>query len=179
MKVFISLIMALFLWQSFAFAQNGPREFSEYEIKAAFLFKFIKFVEWPESSFSSDTEPIIIGVVGKDPFGRNLDDTISGKTVKNRPIVIKRFKRYENIGRCHVLFISSSEKKRFFLILKQLMRRPVLTVSDTRNFARNGGMINLFTRNRKIRFQINLTSVETSGLKISSRLLRLADIIKE
>jgi len=175
---FMSLTLTLLLLFSTADGQNR-REFSEYEVKAAFLFSFIKFVDWPSNAFDDADEPLIIGIVGKDPFGSTLDAIVAGKTIKNRRLTIRRFRDASRIGRCHVLFVGSSARTSTARILRSIRNRHILTVGDAKHFARQGGMINFFTRNRRVRFQINLSAVEKSGLKISSRLLRLADIIKE
>lgn len=172
-------VVAVLLCHTTLLGQNNHREFSEYEIKAAFLIKFIKFVDWPESTFADAQDPIVIGVVGKDPFGRHLQDLVEGKTIKSRPVRIRHFRDYLSISECQVLFVSRSEKESMNLVLQRIADRHVLTIGDSKNFARKGGIINMYNRNRKVRFQINLSAAEKAGLKISSRLLRLADIIKE
>ncbi|HEY7544552.1 MAG TPA: YfiR family protein [Blastocatellia bacterium] len=152
-------------------AQSSP---SEYEVKAAFLFNFAKFVEWPEDAFSDSSSPIIICIVGHDPFNGVLDQTIGGKTVNSRPLVIKRLAYGQDARGCHIIFVCSSEKKRMAQILASFSGTSALTVSDMDDFAQAGGMINFVLENSKVRFQINSTAAARARLRISSKLLTLA-----
>jgi hypothetical protein len=147
---------------------------TEYQIKAAFLFNFAKFVEWPPAAFAEATSPMVIGVLGENPFRDDLERTIQGKTINNRPLVIKEFRSPAEATNCHVLFISTSEKQRLPEILKSLHGTSVLTVGETDRFIETGGMINFVAEGNKIRFQINEVAAESAGLKISSKLLSLA-----
>ncbi len=152
--------------------------FSEYRVKAAFLFNFAKFVDWPEDAFSAPDAPIIFGILGDDPFGEALD-IIKGKTINGRKVVTNRFKDANEIKTCHVLFIGSSEKKNAPSILRTLKPLRILLVGDMENFARQGGVINFIIVNNKVGFEINVDAAKRSGLKISSKLLSLAKIIHE
>ena len=152
---------------------------SEYQLKAVFLYNFAKFVEWPAESFADDQSPIILGILGEDPFGDTIDQIIKGKTIKDRELTIKRFEKIEKLEACHILFISSSEEKRLEEILETLRDSSVLTVGEMKQFARSGGMINFTVRESKIRFEINVDAAERAKLKISSKLLKLAKIIKD
>jgi len=149
----------------------------EYEVKAAFLFNFAQYVEWPPESFSTPATPIIIGVLGDDPFGRVLDQTVRGETVKSRPIAIHRSRQIENLRHCHLLFISKSERGRLTPIFAKLAGTHCLTVGETDRFAHNGGIINFRLQGANVRFEINLNAARRSGLMISSKLLRLAILI--
>lgn len=153
------------------------RGVTEYQIKAAFLYKFAKFVEWPNDVAPDSTQPFILGVLGKDPFGRVLDRTVADETVKGRRIVVRRFKTPEDLSFCHILFISSSEKKRLSEIIARLKHSSILTVGEMNGFIQAGGMIALFTRDNKVRFAINVEAAEQANLRLSSRLLRLARIV--
>ncbi|MBI3881774.1 MAG: YfiR family protein [Verrucomicrobia bacterium] len=153
-------------------AQNSQP--SEYQIKAAFLFNFVKFTEWPPKAFADATAPIVIGILGDNPFGDDLKQTIGDKTLNNRPLVIKEFRSLTEAVNCQVLFVSSSEQNRLTEILKSLQGSSVLTVGEMDHFTETGGMINFVTREKKIRFQINNTEASKAGLKISSKLLSLA-----
>lgn len=147
----------------------------EYEVKAAFLFNFTKFVEWPPRAFSSGSSPIVIGVLGENPFGDVLETTVKDQELYGRPITVKFFNSGEDLKSCHLLFISGSERRAAPDILKQLRQSSVLTVSDMDDFIENGGMIRFIKKENKIRFQINEAAVKGEGnLKISSRLLSLA-----
>jgi hypothetical protein len=147
----------------------------EYQVKAAFLFNFARFTEWPPASFSSPGAPFVLGVLGEDPFGDNLEQTVSGKSVHSRPLLVKRAATLQELGDCHILFVAGSEKRRLPEILEALKSRAVLTVSDVDDFVRSGGMIRLLPKGDTIRFEINARSAQEVGLKISSKLLRLAE----
>ena len=119
----------------------------------------------------------MIGVLGKDPFGPILDRTVQGKTVKGRPIVVKRWKQASEIQSCQVLFICSSEKSRLKDLLSKLKGAQVLTVSEMKGFTESGGQVGFFTEKNRIRFEINQTATEEVRLKVSSQLLKLARIV--
>ena len=157
-----------------ALAQGGSApKFSEYEVKAAYLFSFMQFVEWPASASTNADAPILIGVLGEDPFGSSLDETIKGETIDGRPLAIKRKRQIADLKDCHLVFVSRSEKARLREILGALQGCSALTVSDVEQFCRNGGMIGLINERGRIRFEINQQAAERSNLKISSELLRL------
>jgi len=147
---------------------------TEYQIKAAFLFNFAKFVNWPPAAFAQPTSPIVFGILGDNPFHDELARTVQNKSVDDRPLVVREFQSAAQAANCHILFISSSEKKRLPEILKGLDGRSVLTVSETEKFTEAGGMINFVLQGSKIRLQINNDAATKAGLKISSKLLSLA-----
>ena len=155
-----------------ASAQTAP--VPEYQAKAEFLFNSAQFVSWP-SSQASDT-PLVIGILGDDPFGSYLDETVRGEKVNNRSLIIQRFRRGSQPPNCQMLFISQSERDRAAQIVSNLKGSSVLTVSDIEGFAELGGMIELFTEKGKIRMRINLGAVRAANLKISSKLLRVAKV---
>ncbi len=160
----------------------GKKAFSEqsvppeYIVKAAFLYNFAKFVEWPANVFPDDGSPFVLCVLGEDPFGSALD-SIKRKTVGARKLMIKRYEKAKDFKKCHMLFISRSKKNDLDKIFAQLEDLSVLTVSDIEGFALKGGIIGLFTADNKIRFEINVDRVKRSGLQISSKLLKLAKIV--
>ena len=147
----------------------------EYQIKAVFLFNFTQFVEWPASAFSSAQAPMVIGILGKDPFGSYLTEIVSGEQVNGRPLIIQHFNNTEEIKSCHILFINLEQANLQDELLK-LKGKNILTVSDSPNFLLQGGMIRFFTKNNKMQFQINLDATKEANLVISSKLLRLAEI---
>jgi hypothetical protein len=147
---------------------------TEYQIKAAFIFNFAKFVEWPPAAFAGAASPIVIGILGENPFHDDLERTIRNKTVDGHPLVIKELRSPAEATNCHILFISTSEKKRLPDILKGLKGNCVLTVGEMDHFTENGGMINIVLKEKKIRFQINNDEATKAGLKISSKLMSLA-----
>jgi hypothetical protein len=152
---------------------------TEYEVKAAFIYNFAKYVRWPEASTSETTKPFVIGVIGRDPFGQALDDAIRGQSLQGRAVSVKRFGTVEEVADCDILFISSSEKNNLPRILEVLHRAPVLTIGDMDRFAERGGMINLTTEEARVRFEINVEAAERAGLKPGSQLLRLARIVSD
>lgn len=152
----------------------APRE---YQIKAVFLFNFAQFVEWPPQAFPDAQTPLVIGVLGRDPFGAYLDETVRGETVNNRSLVVQRYGRVEDINTCHILFISRSEGDRLEQILARLRGRSILTVADAEGVAVPGVMIRLVTVENKIRLRINLEVAQAADLRISSKLLRPAEIV--
>lgn len=152
----------------------GQEPAPEYQIKAAFLFNFAKFVDWPPGAFSNDDSPIVIGVLGKNVFGHYLDDTIRNKTVNNRKFEFKELTSANEATNCQILFISPSEKDNLAAIVNGLHNASVLTVSETDQFIKAGGMINFLIEDNKVRFQISDKAARKAGLRISSKLLSLA-----
>jgi hypothetical protein len=143
----------------------------EYEVKAAFLFNFAKFIEWPPAKESQD---FVIGVLGEDPFGETLDRILRGKNLGDRKIVLRRGTTLEEIGDVRVLFISNSEKTRLPQILKRLQDSPTLTVGESDDFVGRGGMVGFRVKDDVVRFDVNLEPVGRAGLKMSSQLIRVA-----
>jgi uncharacterized protein DUF4154 len=150
---------------------------SEYEVKAALLFNFAKFVAWPAESFASTDAPFAIGVVGSDPFGPSLERMLAGKTIGGRAIVIRRWRNARDRGACQLLFVSASEQDHLQEVLDGLREEPVLTVGDMPRFAAKGGIIGLTLSDNRIRFEINESRADALHLAISSRLLSLARVV--
>jgi hypothetical protein len=150
---------------------------TEYQLKAVFLFNFAQFIEWPPATFPDPKAPLVIGVLGDDPFGASLDETVRDEMIGQRKLVVERYRRVEEITRCHILFISQSEAGRLKPILAQLRGRNTLTVCDTPGYALRGVMIRFVTDKNKIRLRINLEAAKAAGLVISSKLLRPAEIV--
>lgn len=158
---------------SVAAAQTVSRE---YQLKAVFLYNFTQFTQWPANAFSGTNSPVVIGVLGKDPFGNILDETVRGETMHGRPLVVQRYNHAEDIKECHVLFVSASEGN-LAPVFNGMQNRPVLTVGETDNFVLSGGIIRFAIVDNKIRLRINLDAAKRANLTISSKLLRLADIV--
>lgn len=150
----------------------------EYQLKAVFLFHFAQFVEWPPEAFPEAQTPLVIGVLGEDPFGAYLDETVRSETVNNRSLVVHRYHQVEEIETCHVLFISRSEADRLEQILASLKGRHILIVGDADGFIRRGGMIRFILDENKIRLRINLAAAKDANLVMSSKLLRPAEIVE-
>lgn len=162
-------------WPSYGEIKSSQQTPSEYEMKAIYLFNFLRFASWPETIFDKPQSPLVIGIYGKDPFGSLLDNIICKKNIRKHPVEIKRMKYLKDIKSCHLLFISSSERKRLSLILKKVEKSCILTVSDIENFREQGGMIGFIVKKDKLRFEINYDAVNKSEIKLSSKLLSLAE----
>lgn len=147
--------------------------FSEYDVKAAFLYNFGKFIQWPADSFASTNAPFVIGVYGESPFGNDLADVVHGRVINGHPVVTRQLSSSE-LKNCQILFICRSEQKNIAEILGKLAGSDVLTVTDDLDPFQSGVMINFTVDNDRIRFEINNTAAEKAGLKISSKLLILA-----
>lgn len=148
----------------------------EYLIKAAILYNFAKFAEWPAAAFSDDSAPLRICVIGDDPFGPALD-SLDGKTVRNRPLITGPIAKVEEAAACHILFVSASEKDRMVAILDRVGALPILTVADMGHFASSGGIVALKKDEDRSRLEINIGAAVKAHLKLSSKLLRLADTV--
>ena len=159
-------------------AQTAQREASEYQVKAAFLYNFAKFVEWPDTAFTNPEAPMAFCVIGADPFGPSLDD-LQGKRVKNRPVSIQRIDAPADAQRCHVLFISSADNHRMAEITAAVKGSPVLVVGDAERFARRGGTIGFLAERNRVAFEINAGAAKGAGLTVSSQLLKLARTVIE
>jgi hypothetical protein len=147
---------------------------SEYDVKAAFLFHFAQFVEWPAETFKNADAPLTFCTIGEDPFRGRLDESVKGKFIGKRALVVRHMKEREQIGSCQVLFLSAAEKKKQAEYLSSANGHAVLTVGETENFTRQGGIIGFFLENNKVRFEINVETASKARLEISSRLLLLA-----
>jgi hypothetical protein len=156
-------------------AQGPPR--SEFEIKAAYLYTFGRFVEWPQRP-PRDDAGFTICVLGTDPFGAALDATLADGVMHGRKVVARRIATPQDAHACHILFISASEERRLTAIVQSLNQSDVLTVSDIPQFAARGGMIQFVTAGSRVRFEINLPSARGAGLTMSSELLRVASAVR-
>ncbi len=156
-------------------ATPSPRE---YDVKAAFLFNFASFTDWPAAAFSTPGSPFVIGIIGDDPFGPILDEIVAGEAVKGHPLIVRRLtsRQVNETVNCHILFIAQSEARRLRPILLQVRGKPVFTISDIPNFIDAGGIV-AFTTDGSVRLTINPTAASHANLAISSKLLRLAQVV--
>ena len=152
---------------------------TEYQVKAAFLYNFARFVEWPPRAFSSATAPLGVCVLGEDPFGDALDRAVLGKSLSDRTLMVRRGKKLQELGGCEILFISASERGRLPEIFDDLRTAPVLTVGESENFAARGGGVQFTLEDNHVHFIINVDATERAGLKLSSKLLSLAHVVHE
>lgn len=149
----------------------------EYKIKAAFLYNFAKFVEWPNLKDLDPSLPFIVGVLGDDPFGPELE-AIRKKNIRGRRILIKHFETIDDVFACHILFISFKDSNLVKEALKKIREKQILTIGETEGFAKSGGTIGFVEKQNKIHFEINRKSAASVGLSISSKLLKLAIIVE-
>jgi hypothetical protein len=153
--------------------------YTEYQVKAAFLFNFAKFVDWPAEAFADADAPITIGIFGEDPFGATLEQIVAGQNVRGRPLALVHYRRVRDIGNCQILFVSATEERAAPQVLDKVRDASVLTVSEVDNFARDGGIVNFVLRENRVRFEINVDAAERARLRISSKLLKLADVVRD
>jgi hypothetical protein len=153
------------------------RDSLEYPVKASLLLNFAKFTQWPEGSPQAAAASVAICVLGPDPFGGVLDATVEGRTVGGRPIEVKRYRQVDGIETCHVLFVASPDERRMAEVFARVGDAPVLTVGEAGNFAEQGGVIRLSVEENRARFSVNLAPTEASRLKLSSKLLNVAQAV--
>lgn len=152
----------------------GEKVSPEYQLKAAFLFHFAQFVEWPAEAFKDASSPMTYCTVGADPFGGALDDSLRDKKIGEHEIRVRHLKTFDGIQDCQVLFIGATETRRAPSVLEKVKGSAILTVGESQSFAEDGGMIEFCLEGNKIRFEINLAAVNAARLKMSARLLTLA-----
>lgn len=152
---------------------------TEYQVKAAYLDNFGRFVGWPASVKAAGENSFEICVLGRDPFGQVLDGTLAGEVIDGKETVARRISKPQDALSCRILFVSSSEAGQLKEILAALGTRGVLTVSDMPQFTRNGGMVQFVLDGNRVRFEVNLTIAERAGLTLSSQLLRLATNVRK
>jgi len=167
-------IVGFLICTTFSYAQKTATR--EYQVKAAFIFNFTQFVEWPAAAFASDQAPLVIGILGENPFGSYLEETVFGEKVNGHPLVVQYYKSVEEIKVCHILFVSLTDPQKQRQVISGLKGRSILTVSDAAGFLQEGGIIRLFTKDGKIQLQINLEASKEPNVAISSKLLKLAEI---
>jgi len=147
----------------------------EYQIKAVFLYNFAQFTQWPESAFAGEKSPIIIGIVGSDPFGQTLAETVRDESIQGHPLMIEHYARAADIKTCHILFISQPEIRHCDEILNAVKGKPVLTVADSDSAASAAVMIRFAVENNKVHFRVNSGAARAAKLDLSSKLLRVAE----
>ena len=158
---------------------QGQTSMTEYQVKAQFLLNFIMYVDWPEHVPSGGEAPIVIGILGQDNVGGDLQRVAEGKSINGRMIVIKQISDNEDLSGCSILFVSASESPRLDAILGKTKGRPILTVGEDDSFLDKGGIINFDLKDGKVHLEINLQAARQVSLEISSKLLSVADQVKE
>jgi hypothetical protein len=151
----------------------------EYQLKAAFLFNFAKFIDWPSTSFPNPQSPFVLCILGTDPFGHVIDEVLKGKTIANRPVAVERIKTMAQVRQCHMVFVSQSESFHLADIVQAMHGACVLLVGEVDGFAEAGGTIQFALEDNHVRFLINPDAATRAGLKVSSKLLSLARVIHD
>lgn len=151
----------------------------EYKVKAAFLFNFARYTEWPDGSFEKADSPLVVAVLGEDPFGAILDATLDGKSLSGHPLQVRRHRHLKDLKDCHVLFVGRSEARSVKQILARLAGKHVFSVSDIPGFAVRGGTARFRIQRGKVAFEINTDAAARERLSISSQLLKLATLVKD
>jgi hypothetical protein len=164
---------------SIPLAQLHAQPSRENQIKAVFLFNLAQFTEWPTNAFGGPNEPIVIGVLGSNPFGDFLENTVHNESIRGRHLVVHPYKTVEEIQTCHILYIGQSEALGLQRIVTKLKGKPMLTVSDIPDAAEQGVAVGFVTEHNRIKLQINLAAIKSASLTVSSKLLRLAQIVKD
>jgi hypothetical protein len=161
----------------FGAAAYGAEPLAEYRVKAVFLFNFAQFVEWPQQTFRAPEAPFVIGILGNDPFGSELDTVVKGETVGQRRLQVERYRNVSELQDCNILYIARNEIEHLPQILAAVRGRSILTVSDADDADQSGVMIRLLTQRNHIRMQIDVGAAKRDNLTISSKLLRPAEIV--
>jgi hypothetical protein len=174
MRILLVMIVLTLCYPCSGWTESN--QLNEYEVKTAYLYNFVKYVDWPAAAFSRENTPLTICIVGKSPMNEVIE-SLSGKTVKNRKLVIRQFSRIEDLSECHMLFVNTTVKTPLSQIIASASARSILTVSDSKGFAAAGGIIEFIPVGGKIKFEINNRAALLVNLQISSHLLRLATTI--
>lgn len=177
------MIVLFVAWSPGGMPQRGSAEESgraEYTVKAAVLLNFARFTEWPENAFSSPAASLVVGVLGRDSFGTELEQLMAGQSVKNRRIEVRRLSADAELDQCHVLFVAAGERRRYREILARVGQQSILTVGETDDFPEAGGVLHLFVKreNNTVKFNVNLDAAKPARLKFSASLLKLADKVR-
>jgi YfiR/HmsC-like len=151
---------------------------TDYDVKAAYLYNFGHFVDWPPNAAMTKNDSFMVCVLGQDPFGPVLDATLAGESIAGKRVTAKRISTPQESANCQILFLSSAEDAQLHKIIEALNEQPVLTVSDMPQFSQRGGMIQFVLEGKKVRFEVNLTAAQRAGLTLSSELLKVATTVR-
>jgi hypothetical protein len=171
--------LALALAVAMIFQASARAQADEYHVKAAFLLNFAKFVEWPTQTFRTPSDPIVICVLGQNPFGNALEETISGKSVGGRTLSVREISGTQHPWSCQILFVNSSALNQFRSVIGHIKGAGVLSVGEAEGFTADGGVINLRVEHGSVRLEINVAAAEYTNIHISSKLLSLAEIVRK
>jgi len=174
-KFVFAAVAAVLLFRADAARAEPSRE---YAVKAAFIYNFAQFTQWPADAFASPDSAFVIGVIGGDPFDGALEKAVAGKTIAGHPMVVKPVDNVADVGACALVFVPASQEARVSEVLGAVGDKPILTVGETDNFPWAGGVIRFVTEDNKVRFEINSDAADKARLRISSKLMKLARIFK-
>jgi hypothetical protein len=177
-KVLLHSALAAITAAAFTWPSAAAESRLEYEVKAAFLYNFAKFVEWPVGAFPDADSALELCIYGDDPFGPIIDRIVQSRTVQGRPIIVQHEVETTSLSACHLLFVGPVASEEMARIVQLTGGTPVLTVGETDWFIDSGGMIRLFLEGGKVRFEVNAGVAEQAQLKVSSQLLKLARTVR-
>ena len=177
-KTLQGIVIAMLALNGEPRADEIPPISPEYLIKAAYIYNFAMFVEWPNDSFRHESSPIVIGIVGTDPFGSAIDQTARNKRIDKRPLIIKRLQWGQEFRDCHILFVSSSDTPRLGDVVHQLRNSPILLVTESTGLSKHGSIINFVVEDNRVRYEVDLGAARRAHLSVSSKLLNLAKVTK-
>ena len=174
-----SVLLLVAAWASVAATPPRVPDATEVDVKSALLYKITKFVTWPDTAFDEPEDPIVVGVLGEDPFGTKLDKAFKGRKASGRGFELRRFPDLASLEDCHVLFVSPGSAGDLSDVLREVEAEPTLLVGDSKRFAHSGGIVNFYKRGASVRLEINVDSAKRADLRISAKLLDLARIIRD
>lgn len=172
--VALALVYSVLMSMAFVPQNNISRE---YQVKAVFLYNFCQFVEWPTKAFASQDDPLVIGILGENPFDNYLEETVKGEKANGHPLAVKHFQTVDQVTACHILFVNIADKDELKKVLLMQTSRNILTVGEFANFAKQGGIVRFFTEDNRTRIRINLDAAKKAELTINSKLLKVADVV--
>lgn len=171
-------VLAVVLLLALAAQGGTPTEYREYQVKAVWMLNFTRFVDWPTNAFAAKDAPCVIGVLGKDPFGSELEAAFDGKTIRGRRFELQRVQRESDTARCHMLFIPAGERRAWRELQPGLTKSPLLTIGEADGSLEQGGIINFVINDGSIAFEIDLRNAQKAGLKFDANLLKIAAKVK-
>lgn len=172
----VSLALAFVVLAGMTFVPQSDIS-REYQVKAVFLYNFCQFVEWPPKAFANQDDPLVIGILGENPFDSYLEETVKGEKANGHPLAVKHFQTTNQITACHILFVNVTDKDELKKVLVMQASRNILTVGDFTSFNKQGGIVRFFTEDNRTRIRINLDAAKKAELTINSKLLKVADIV--
>ena len=181
-RLIVAVLLSLSLVAGANAQSSASAATSEYLIKAGFIYNFAQLVQWPSAAFSQADSPIVIGILGTDPFGTSIDRVVENKKLDGHNLVVKRLRwsrDLKDLTECNILFVSLSEREHISDVINMVKWLPILTIGETPGFATRGGIINLTLEDNKVRFEVNIGAAKQANLNISSRLLALAKIVPQ